>query len=227
MRTLIYVPIIHTSADLGSMGKDVAEKGAGHLGVGLWGQHTKTVNGFWMAVTEYFESIDPAGVKLYQDGMVGEGEIGQRIVDETAKAGSPNYKLLLELIQKGATLIKTEDLTLVKAEYECLLAITRAPSRVRKLLACLAYKFRKNGLLKKRDAFIAQRINDTLGPGDQGILFIGASHRVREHLSEDIQVLELKDVDKVSQYQRMLPYQKVYGEQCAQLGQYLMAKIDR
>ncbi len=42
MKRLLYVPIIHTSADLGSMAKDVAKRGKADLGEDIWKEHKKT-----------------------------------------------------------------------------------------------------------------------------------------------------------------------------------------
>jgi hypothetical protein len=45
-------------------------------------------------------------------------------------------------------------------------------------------------LLKKRDQFIAQRINSTLGPGETGIIFIGMLHDLHGLIDQDIQILD-------------------------------------
>ena len=42
--------------------------------------------------------------------------------------------------------------------------------------------------LEKRDNFIARRIDETLKPGETGILFIGMLHKVNTRLPKDIQV---------------------------------------
>jgi len=44
-------------------------------------------------------------------------------------------------------------------------------------------------LLAKRDAFIAQRINQTLGEGEFGILFVGLLHNVHRGLLPDIELV--------------------------------------
>jgi hypothetical protein len=44
-------------------------------------------------------------------------------------------------------------------------------------------------LLKKRDRFIARRINSTLRPGETGILFLGMLHSLAALLDEDIRVI--------------------------------------
>jgi hypothetical protein len=225
MRTLIYVPIIHTSADLGSIAQDVSKRGIRHLGEEIWTKHKKTVEEFWDAISHYFDSVDVKGVKIYQDGLVADGEVGQKIVAETSKAGSKNYQLISRLLERGALLVKTEDFKLVKEEYKRLLAITQAESIMRKTIAFVRYKLAKNSLLNKRDAFIAKRIDETLNPGEKGIIFIGASHKVKERLPESIKITELKDTEKVRKYQRMLPFHNRYKEQFDELGKYLVSEV--
>jgi len=225
MRTLIYVPIIHSSADLGSIAKDVTTRGIAHLGEEIWKEHRKTVEAFWDAISRYFDSIDVKGMKIYQDGMVGEGEMGEKIVEETAKAGSKNYQLVSRLLERGASLVKTEDFKLVKKEHDRLLAITQAKSITRKIIEFIKYKLVKTVLLNKRDAFIAKRIDETLEPDEKGILFIGAFHKIKKRLPKSIQVREIKDTDKVRTYQRLLPFHNKYREQFDKLGRYLVSEI--
>jgi len=225
MRTLIYVPVIHTSADLGSMAKDISKRGIRDLGEEIWTKHRKTVEGFWDAISRHFDSLDVKGMKVYQDGMVGEGEVGRKIVEDTAKAGSKNYQLVAKLLERGAVLIKTEDFELVKQEYDRLLAITQAGSIIQKIIAFIKYKLVKSILLNKRDAFIAKRIDETLEPDEKGILFIGAFHKIKNRLPESIQVREIKDTDKVRRYQRLLPFYNKYRKQFDQLGKYIVSEV--
>ena len=225
MRTLIYVPIIHTAADLGSMAKDISKKGISSLGEEVWTKHQQTVDGFWDAISDYFESLDVTGMKIYQDGMISNGEVGERIVRDTAKAGSKNYQLVSRLLERGAILAKTEDFKLVKREYDSLLGIIQAKSITRKIIAFIKYKLAKNSLLNKRDVFIAKEISETLESGEKGILFIGVSHRVKDRLPEGIRVREIKDTDKVRKYQRLLPFHNKYQEQFDKLGKYLISAV--
>lgn len=225
MRTLIYVPVIHTSADLGSMAKDISKRGIRDLGEEIWTKHRKTVDGFWDAISDYFNSLDVRGMKIYQDGMVGEGEVGQKIVEDTAKAGSKNYQLVAKLLERGAVLVKTEDFKFVKQEYDRLLAITQARSILRKVMAFLKYKLVKTILLNKRDTFIAKRIDETLRPGEKGILFIGAFHKIKNRLPESIKVREIKDTDKVRRYQRLLPFHNKYRRLFDKLGEYIISEV--
>jgi len=225
MRTLIYVPVIHTSADLGSIAQHVAKRGIADLGQELWEKHKRTVKGFWNAVSDYFDSIDVNGMKIYQDGMVADDEVGKKIVEDTAKAGSKNYELVSRLLERGAVLVKTEDFKLVKQEYDRLLAITQAKSIIRKIIAFIRYKVVKDVLLNKRDAFIAKRIDETLESDEKGILFIGAFHKIKKRFPKSIQVAEIKDTDKVRKYQRLLPFHNKYGKQLDELGRYVASAV--
>ena len=58
MKTLIYVPIIHMSADLGSLAKDVNKRGITSLGEEVWKEHIKTIESFWDVISHYFNFID-------------------------------------------------------------------------------------------------------------------------------------------------------------------------
>jgi hypothetical protein len=226
MRILIYVPIIHTSADLGSIAKDVAKRGIASLGEEIWREHGKTVEGFWDAISRYFDSTDVKGMKIYQDGMVADGEVGQKIVEQTAKAGSKNYQLVSRLLERRAILVKTEDLELVKEEYNRLLAITQATSIMQKIVGFIRYKFVKKRLLDKRDDYIARRIEQTLEEGERAILFIGAFHRIKNRLPASIQIKEVKDTQKLKRYQKLLPFHSKYGKHFDELSKYLVSEVD-
>jgi len=226
MRTLLYVPIIHTSADLGSLAKDVTRRGVAGLGEDLWTQHRIAVEGFWKAIAVWFDSVNVSGMKLYQDGMITDGEVGQKIVEAGVKAGSQNYELVDRLLRRGALLVKTEDFALVKQERDRLLAMTQTPSTTRKLIAFLKYQFVKKRLLEKRDRFIAEQIAKTLPEAQTGILLIGAYHTVRPQLPADIQVQEVKDIQKVREYQKLLPFYRTHKERFEALGRYLVAPVE-
>jgi len=225
MRTLLYVPIIHTSADLGSLSKEVAERGIARLGEEVWERHRQIVAGFWRSVWDSFDGVDVTGMKIYQDGMVADGDVGRRIAEDSAGAGSLNYQLVLELLDRGASLTRTESFDLVKREYDRLIAMTQARSMRSKLMAVIRYKIAKSSLLRRRDAFIARTIGETLEPGETGILFIGALHDVTKWLCADIQIEEVKDRRKVRDYQRLLPFHSKHAQRCEELGRYLIARV--
>ena len=224
MRTLIYVPVIHTSADLGSLAKDVTKRGIADIGEDVWEKHRAAVEKFWDCISDYFDSIDVSGMKIYQDGMVADGEVGQKIVEEGARTGSRNYELAARLLKKGAILVKTEDFKLVKEERDRLVALTQAKSITHKLIAFIKYKLIKDRLLNKRDKFIAKSIDESLGHGETGIIFIGAYHNIKKRLPRGIRVSEIKDARKVKEYQMLLPFYHKHKERFEELSRYLISK---
>ena len=227
MRTLIYVPVIHTSADLGSLAKDVTKRGIADIGEDVWEKHRAAVEKFWDVISDYFDFIDVSGMKIYQDGMVADGEVGQKIVEEGAKSGSRNYELAARLLKKGAILVKTEDFKLVKEERDRLVALTQAKSITHKLIAFIKYKLIKDRLLNKRDKFIAKRIDESLRQDEIGIIFIGAYHNIKKRLPGSIRVSEIKDARKVKEYQTLLPFCKKYKERFEELAKYLVSGVDQ
>lgn len=226
MKTLIYVPIIHTSADLGSLADEVTKRGIADLGEEFWEEHKKTVDGFWGSISDYFDSEDVSGVKIYQDGMVGEGEVAEKIVEEGVKAGSKNYELVSKLVGRGAILVKTEDFNLVKHELDRLREITQAKNIKEKIISFVKYKLNKNSLLNKRDKFIAKKIDETLHHSEKGILFIGAYHDIKKNLPRSIHAIEVKSIDKVREYHKLLPFYLKHKETFEELEKYLVSKIN-
>lgn len=225
MRTLLYVPVIHMAADLGTLAPDVAKRGIAGLGEEVWEKHVETVEEFWNSLVRYFDRLEVSNFKIYQDGLVANGDMGQKIVEEGLKSGSKNYEIISKLIQRGAVLVKTEDFALVAKEREHLIELTGARTRMEKLNAYLKYKLSKNHLLKKRDRFIADRINETLNQGETGILFIGAYHDIIPMLDKDIRVKEIKEIQKIRDYQKAFLYRKD-KKRFEALADYLISPID-
>ena len=227
MRTLIYVPIIHSVADMGSMGEDLKRKSVSGLGENIWQIHTETVNGYWSAIESYFERSElyVKGIKIYQDGMFVDGEMAMKLIGDGVKSGSKNSEIVLNLINRGAILVKTEDFKLVKAEYDGLQLILKSKSNIKKLIQLVRYKILKPILLRKRDRFIAATIDETLEPDETGILFIGAYHKVIRKLPKGITVIELKKVSRIQKYQKTIQSRsKIKIDQLERLRQYMVKK---
>ncbi|OIN98925.1 hypothetical protein AUJ66_00020 [Candidatus Desantisbacteria bacterium CG1_02_38_46] len=231
MKTLIYVPVIHTSADLGSIAKAVAKRGMAGLGEEFWKEHERTVDGFWDAIMKYFDSIEVSGFKLYQDGMIADGEIGRKIVEEGAKKGSKNHEIVLRLLERGASLVKTEDYSLVKKEYDYIKRLTQAKSIPGKIIAYLRYRLIRNKLLRQRDEFIVRQINEFLERGETGILFIGVAHRIIPLLPQWIQLKQVKEVEKTREYQeifqQMFISRKEARKRFEELARYLVSPVNQ
>lgn len=226
MRRLIYIPIIHISADLGDIASEVDGKGRILAGEEIWKRHKETVLGFWDSLAQYFESLEAKGFKIYQDGLVTNGEVSLKIVSDGAKKGSKNYEIVSRLICRGAHLMKTENFPWVKNEYDYLIKITKAKKHTKKIIAALNYKFHKNKLLRKRDEFIARTIDNTLEQGETGILFLGANHEIIPKLPEDIEIVELKEREKIKEYQKSYLSKKNEKKQ-NQLASYLISPIKK
>lgn len=227
MRTLIYIPIIHSVADMGSLGVELKRKSVSGLGEDEWQKHTDTVNGYWDAIESYFENIDiyDKGIKIYQDGMFADGENAMIIINEGIRSGSKNSEIVSKLIGRGAILIKTEDFKMVKAEYDWLQSIIKSTSNIKKLYLVQRYKILKPIFLRRRDRFIAATIDETLGQNETGILFIGAYHNVMKRLPKDITVIELKEIAKIRKYQRAIQsHSKNKAQKLERLTQYMIKK---
>lgn len=223
MRKLYVIPIIHMSADLGTLAPAMDIRGVVELGKDFWLRHKETVTRFWDSIAEFLNSLEVKGSKIYQDGLIADGEMGIRIVKEGVKEGSKNYEIISGLLKRGASLVKTEDLSLVKKEYDSLSKIVRSKSSGGKIVASLRYKLIENKLLKERDNFIANRIDETLGDGEVGILFIGAYHDVIPKLPQDIEIREVKKAEKVREYQRLLSNPRRDKGRFKQLTEYLVS----
>jgi len=212
MKELYLVPILHMSADMGSLASALDETAKAEFGQEVWQKHKGTVSSFWDSTGQFFDALDVKYFKIYQDGMVADGADGLRIIREGISQGSKNFEIIGKLLERGVVLVKTEDLVLVKQEYAYIAKIAHSKSPKEKEVWSLRYKVAQGRLLRQRDDFIAKRIEVTLGEGETGILFIGAYHDVLSRLPEDIQVVQVKDIAKVREYQKDLASAKPRGE---------------
>jgi hypothetical protein len=226
MRKLFLVPIIHTPADMGTIGAPLSDASAAILGKELWDEHRRTVTRFWDSVSRFFSSLEFRNLKIYQDGLVAEGEDGLKIINEGARRGSVNYEIISGLLRRGAILVKTEDIALVQREYSYIKKLTSAKSTREKETAALRYKLAQLKLLEDRDNFIAGIIGSTLKEGDTGVLFIGAYHEVLPKLPADIRVFQVKEITKVREYHRVLTDISLKTrERYQQLAEYLASPV--
>jgi hypothetical protein len=175
-RTLIYVPVLHSPADMGSFASSLAPSVDYITQVGM----------YWERVADEFRAMhrDWTGVCVYQDGLPdARPDIVARVV---ADVESPNYRLLRWLVGQGAIAVGTEDPVLLQEEYE-LLKASMADDAARRV-----YAARAAGLLAARDHYIAARIDATLPAGGAGVLFIGMQHDAARTLPLDFTVTTLR-----------------------------------
>jgi hypothetical protein len=226
MRRLYFVPIIHTPADMGSLGVLLSETSAATLGKELWDEHQKTVSRFWEAISCYFSSLMISHCIIYQDGLVAAGEDGLKIVREGVRQGSRNYTIVADLLQRGAALVKTEDIALVQKEYSYLKQLISAKSARQKEAAAVRYKLAQGKLLEDRDNYIAGVIENTLQEGEMGVLFIGAYHEVLSKLPAEINIFQVKQLTKVREYHKLLGrVNSKSGKRYQDLADYLASPV--
>jgi hypothetical protein len=190
-RQLIHVPILHAPSDMGSAAEGLESAYVERFGRRHWDQHIALTEGFWRTIRQEIDRLDMdwSRVFLYQDGLPVCGKEGM-IVERAASGGSENYRLLQDLIAKGATLVGTEDPRLLLEEYHRVTAAMAGASQGGRPSPQFAAG-RHVELLAERDAYIAARIGGTLRMGRTGILFLGMMHNVESHLPRDIVVTRL------------------------------------
>ncbi len=189
MRKLIYVPVIHTEADMGSVAESLKKEYIIRYGLKRWDEHIEAINSMWLGIRQkiFDLGLDYDTTKVYQDGLpVCNKELA--IASDLAQAGNENFKIILELVQQGAKLIGTEDQGLLLEEYNYIKAVTQIDNLEEKEKAIRNSEKKALDLLKRRDEYIAKRISKTLNEKETGILFIGLKHKVDEKLSKDIEV---------------------------------------
>ncbi len=180
MAHLLYVPVVHSSADMGSAASGYQAAFIARYGEQTWRDRCEEYRAIWRGIEEDVDSVIKRfgvtlpEVKLYQDSLPVCAHEAELIAQLTAQ-GSENHKLLSALIKRGAQAVGTESPELLLEEYRLLQAAGHT-------------EIQDASLLEKRDRFIARRIAETLGARELGILFIGALHRVDRFLPADITI---------------------------------------
>jgi hypothetical protein len=185
-RKLIYFPIVHSQADLGDMAESVKRSSIQKIGRMGWKRKQDLIDKYWTDIETKLGQLNLSfdKVRVFQDALpVSDKEV--EIVAKLAEKGSRNHALILSLIKKGANLMGTESGELLLEEYEL---EKKRLQPVQPSKAQATDKAMSRDLIKKRDEFIARRINDVLQAGETAILFIGALHSVEPFLDEDIEV---------------------------------------
>ena len=182
MRKLIYVPIIHTQTDMGTLSPRLEEEYIKKFSGDKWLKHRQTVEKLWTEIERRLNQLKTPIHKVYQDGLPICGR-ELELTTELANRGGRNHQIILQLVKQGAELLGTEDPKLLKEEYN---TITKNLGQGESPREDYKKVVREN--LEKRDRFIAQRINETLLPGETGVLFMGLLNQVHTKLAKDIRV---------------------------------------
>jgi len=193
-RTLIYIPIIHTQEDMGALRESVLQESLKKMGRKGLARKVDAIERIWTEIEQALDrlSLSYDKIQIYQDSLpVCDREA--EIVKELAKTGSRNHQLLLDLMNKGATIMGTESLELLLEEYNLVKEILASKNKREAPEVKARRKGLSASLLRKRDQYIADRINNTLNPGETGILFLGMLHSLGDLLAKDIRVVNLID----------------------------------
>ena len=189
-RTLIYIPVIHDQADMGNLRESVRQAALRKLGEKTWRRKVKLVDQIWTEAETIIDNLRLSfdKVRLYQDGLPVCGrEID--IVTDLAKAGSRNHRLLLCIMEKGATVMGTESAELLVEEYQLFKSILNARNSKKTPKIDECRKALSESLLERRDRYVADRINSTLREGETGILFLGLLHNLEKRFDKDIKLI--------------------------------------
>lgn len=173
---------------MGALGTSVKAAYIKKMGLLAWKRKRELIERFWTDLEKaiFDVHLPYPKTKIYQDGLpISDPEQELKVVKKLADDGSRNHKLVQKLIDKGATLVGTESPELLMEEYHLAMSAL-GPSELSEgsdeQRAQAAY------ILRKRDEFIAKRIDQTLQQGEVGILFIGLLHNIVPLLNSDIQV---------------------------------------
>lgn len=197
-RRVICIPIIHTQADLGQLGRSVKDAHVRRVGRAGWEAQQRSVAELWERIRRRIEhmDLDFHCVQVYQDGLPLCGQ-EERIVRELASQGSANHRLLVDLIERGARLMGTESPQLLLQEYELNRRILGVDGgRAAASPAAVEIRQEAMRLLEQRDQFIADRIAATLEPGECGLIFLGMLHSLEGRLPPDIRLEILPTGDR-------------------------------
>jgi len=190
-RTLIYFPVINnTQADTANLRESIWQMTLQKLGKNDGKLKANLIDELWFHIERSVDywPLSYEKVRLYQDGLP-VSRRKAKIVTEMAKAGSLNHRLLLRLMERGATIMGTESPELLIREYE-LVKQTLCGSDTMQTAKAVAYQNAlSEALLKRRGQYIADRINSSLHIGETGILFLGLVHFLGNWLDKDIQVI--------------------------------------
>jgi hypothetical protein len=175
---------------MGVLGESIQRLKVKKLGRRGWARNVSLVGKLWVQIEQAVQRQDLPfeRVRLYQDGLPVCGR-ELEIVKELASANSRNHQLLLRLSEKGATIMGTESSELLVEEYQLVKEVFASGKPEVAKRGDASQQALMDSLLKRRDQYIARRINDTLRMGETGLIFLGMLHSVGPWLDKGIRVV--------------------------------------
>ncbi len=220
-RKLICVYDIHSSEDMHSDALNISGDDIQKLREQKYGKEKTTL--IDELILNHFDSVSKNLThiqvdKVYLDGWwveVDTSEQGMvqyelmlKSIRDTAKR-SKSHQIIVDLVEQGARLEKTEDESLVMeevrhtklwSELEVIRQSIKQGNTLnpsdeqefpKKIQEFTRLKESQKERTEQRDRYMADRINKTLGEGEIGVLIVGAAHDVLPYLADDISVKEM------------------------------------
>lgn len=190
---LIYVPILHTRRETAGIAHSLGNSGApGLTAAQAPDDDNRAVQEMWAGIAAKLDDahLPYAQVCIFQEAMPVCG-MEKEIAESLAAQGSRNHRLVLELIGRGARLEGTEDPELLVQEYEYLTAFIVSGAERPARAVFEDYQAKSAALMKKRDAFIAARIRNSVREGELPLVFMGIRHQLDKQLDGDFMITYL------------------------------------
>lgn len=194
MRTLWYVPVLHTS-DESFIAKEAAALSE-ELRLAVERNDRRLVRA-WKRLSAQLDAhigsgrIRPEGLLVFCDSLPHPlSKFPELLRPNRFEGRSPTWNLIWRLKEMGAVVCGTENpaILIVYSEYK----VSSGPE------ASLQKETQtEKDLLALRDLWIANHIDKTLPEGSAAIIFMGAVHRVDQHLRElapDIRIKYLRTI---------------------------------
>lgn len=188
MRTLYYVPMIHSPDELGSLRESVLQTHAKIYGNDRLEKLLEKIAEFWdeigkrMIAAELYSPV-ASSLHVFVDGLPNVDEnIVRKVVEDLIESRTiPLYQIIAKLQKNGARVHGTEDTELLLKEFEYYKGLSEGknPNPVE-----------SQERLKARDTAITLRIQEIMTQDDDiGILFVGMLHDVISKLPDEFNVI--------------------------------------
>lgn len=133
----------------------------------------------------YFDTLDDS---LYPGRLtLIQAEIEGRVPPDVADMLPPEFWVQVELTRQGTIIECTESSQLMDYHKDRFGPFAENRATLETSTRKDKEDFDKS--IDRRDHFIAERIHNTLGPGETGFLFQGAIHRIQDFLEVDIKLV--------------------------------------
>ncbi len=188
MKTLYYVPMVHSPEELGSLRNNVMQTYAEIYGNGSLESFLEKIEEYWDEVRKRiiaagFYGPKAAFLHVFADGLPNTSDdmVRKIVGDLIASRRIPAYQIIAILQKHGAKIHGTEDIKLLIEEYKYFKGLSEGKS---------GDTVSAQERLTARDIAISSRIQEVMtGDNDTGIIFIGRAHDVISKLPDGFTVI--------------------------------------